>query len=45
MLIKLTNGTELTPLDVHGDRKMVQNEKRDTLVFIFPAEIGLEKVD
>lgn len=45
MLIKLANGTELTPLDVHGERKMVQNEKRDTLIFIFPAKIGLETID
>lgn len=45
MKIILTNGTELEPILVMGERRYVQRESRDTLTFVFPASAGLEALD
>lgn len=45
MIIKLTNGTELTALNVMGEKLNVQGARRDVLSFIFPAETSLDEMD
>ncbi len=45
MNIKLSNGTELSPIMVTGGQKYVQGQSRDTLSFVFAATAGMEKLD
>ena len=45
MNIKLSNGTELTPVMVTGGQKYVQGQSRDTLSFVFAADAGMETLD
>lgn len=45
MIIKLANGTELTALNVTGEKLNVQGARRDVLSFIFPAETSLDELD
>lgn len=45
MIIKLANGTELTALNVMGEKQNVQGAFRDVLSFIFPAETSLDELD
>lgn len=45
MTIKLTNGTELNPISVFGERRHIQGVSRDTLVFVFPAETLMDNLD
>lgn len=45
MKITLSNGKELTPIVVSGGHKFVQGASRDTLVFVFPASEGMDKLD
>ena len=45
MKITLANGTDLNPLLVTGEKRTVQGMSRDTLRFVFPAEIGLDALD
>jgi hypothetical protein len=45
MIIKLVNGTELSPLSIYGISREVQGAKRDTLHFVFPVSEGFEKLD
>ena len=45
MKIKLSNGAELTPIIVIGERRHIQNANRDTLCFIFPVETSLDELD
>lgn len=45
MTIKLSNGTELNPILVIGDKRFVQGENRDTLSFVFPADTSLDEID
>lgn len=45
MIIKLANGTELTALNVMGEKLNVQGARRDVLSFIFPAETSLDEMD
>lgn len=45
MNIKLSNGTELSPIMVTGGQKYVQGQSRDTLSFVFPATAGMETLD
>lgn len=45
MLIKLTNGTELSPIMVTGASRHVQGATRDVLSFLFPATEDLTALD
>lgn len=45
MKIKLSNGTELTPILVTGERRHIHGAGRDALSFIFPAETSLDELD
>lgn len=45
MNIKLSNGTELSPIMVTGGQKYVQGQSRDTLSFVFAATAGMETLD
>ena len=45
MLIKLSNGTEMTAILVTGEIRYVQGENRDTLNFIFPATEDMISLD
>lgn len=45
MKIILSNGTELTPIVVTGELKVVQDAFRDVLNFIFYADAGMEALD
>ena len=45
MKIILNNGKELSPILVTGGTRMVQGASRDTLSFIFPADVSMESVD
>lgn len=45
MIIKLANGTELSPITVTGEKQSVQGAFRDVLSFIFPAEVSLDELD
>ena len=45
MKITLTNGAELFPIIVTGERKRVYGSNRDTLSFVFPQETSLDEMD
>lgn len=45
MIIKLANGTELSPIVVTGAPFYIQGAKRDTLSFVFPASESMEALD
>lgn len=45
MKIILANGTELEPLLVTGEKRTVQGAERDTLLFAFPGEMGMDTID
>ena len=45
MKIVLTNGTELTPIQVTGELKHIQGVNRDTLNFIFSEELSMDELD
>lgn len=45
MKIKLSNGTELSPIVVTGESRQAQGAKRDVLTFVFPATEGIETLD
>ena len=41
----ILNNTELTPINVIGGRKNVQGANRDTLTFVFPADMSMAELD
>lgn len=41
----ILNNTELTPITVVGGRKNVQGANRDTLTFVFPADMSMAELD
>lgn len=45
MKIILTNGTELEPIIVTGNKKTVQGASRDVLSFIFSEDVSLDEMD
>ena len=45
MKIILNNGKELSPILVTGGPRMVQGASRDTLSFIYPADVSMESID
>ena len=45
MNIKLSNGTILSPIVVTGESRYVQGASRDTLNFIFPADVSMASID
>ena len=45
MKIILTNGTELTPIQVTGELKHIQGVNRDTLNFIFSEDFSMDELD
>jgi hypothetical protein len=45
MKIILNNNAELTPIAVVGGRKDVQGAFRDTLTFVFPADMDTAELD
>lgn len=45
MKIILNNNVELTPINVIGGRKNVQGANRDTLTFVFPADMSMAELD
>lgn len=45
MKIILNNNEELAPLSVIGGRKNVQGANRDTLTFVFPADMSMAELD
>ena len=45
MKIKLIDGVELNPIIVTGGQRFVQGQTRDTLNFIFYADVGMETLD
>ena len=45
MIIKLTNGIELNPILVTGGQRYVQGTNRDTLSFVFPADVSMDELD
>ena len=45
MKIILNNGKELSPILVTGGPRMVQGASRDTLNFIFPADVSMAAID
>lgn len=45
MKIILNNGKELSPILVTGGPRMVQGASRDTLSFIFPADVSMAAID
>ena len=45
MKIILNNKKELSPILVTGGTRMVQGASRDTLSFIFPADVSMESID
>lgn len=44
MKVILNNGTELTPIIVTGEKRNVQNARRDVLTFVF-ADCSLDEID
>ena len=44
MKVILNNGVELEPIIVTGEKRHVQNARRDVLTFVF-AETGLDEID
>ena len=45
MKIILANGKELSPILVTGGPRNIQGASRDTLSFIFPADVSMESID
>ena len=45
MKIILANGTELNPILVMGAPRIAQGATRDTLSFVFPADMGMDALD
>lgn len=45
MRIKLTNGTELSPIVVTGEARQVQGAKRDVITFVFPETENIITLD
>ncbi len=45
MKIILNNDIELSPINIIGSRKNVQGANRDTLTFIFPADMSMAELD
>lgn len=45
MKIILNNNAELTPINVIGGNKYVQGANRDTLTFVFPADMDMAELD
>ena len=45
MNIILNNGKELSPIIVTGGPRHIQGASRDTLTFIFPADVSMEAID
>lgn len=45
MIIKLSNGTELTALGVMGEKRNIQGARRDILSFVFPVDTSLDELD
>lgn len=45
MKIKLNNGNELSLIMVSGGPRYVQGTQRDTLNFVFPADVGMDTID
>ena len=45
MKIILNNNAELTPINVIGGRKNVQGANRDTLTFVFTADMDMAELD
>lgn len=45
MIIKFTNGVELNPISVIGEKRYIQGTSRDTLTFVFPVETSLDMID
>ena len=45
MKVILANGTELEPILVTGERRIVQGASRDSLSFVFPEDAGLDAMD
>lgn len=45
MLIKLSDGTTFQPISVIGGSRFVQGQSRDTLSFVFQADVGLDALD
>ena len=45
MKVILNNGTELDAIVVIGGKRQIQGASRDTLSFVFPAEIGMDALD
>lgn len=41
----ILNNIELTPINVIGGRKNVQGANRDTLTFVFPADMSMAELD
>lgn len=41
----ILNNIELNPINVIGGRKHVQGVNRDTLTFVFPADMGMAELD
>ncbi len=41
----ILNSIELTPINVIGGRKNVQGANRDTLTFVFPADMDMAELD
>ena len=45
MKIILNNGKELSPILVSGGLRHIQGASRDTLSFIFPADVSMASID
>lgn len=45
MYIILANGATLSPINIIGAKKIVQNATRDTLSFIFQGDASLDELD
>ena len=45
MKIILNNNAELTPISAIGGNKYVQGANRDTLTFVFPADMDMAELD
>ena len=45
MNIILANGKELSPIIVTGGLRHIQGASRDTLSFIFPADVSIDSID
>lgn len=45
MKIKLSNGTELSPIVVTGESRQVQGARRDVITFVFPETENIVTLD